>query len=345
VSPLIRVLVVDDSAFVRKLMRQMLSRSPFVEVVGVARDGTEALELVAHLKPDVVTLDLNMPSSDGIAFLRTQMQRDPVPVIIVTTASKDGSQVLEALEAGAVDVVQKPTSLATERLLEIAGDLLSTVKLAAETRLRKRPELPPLAPVPAVDFNRTLKTDVVVIGISTGGPQGLKYLIPKLPAEFPVPVVIVLHMPMGYMELFARSLNESSKLDVREAREGDLLRPGLVLLAPSGFHLSLQRVGHNAVQTHLDLVPLDTVHRPSADVLFKSAAQVFGSRTLGVVMTGMGSDGTEGAAWIKAEGGQVLVESEESCIVYGMPRSIVEANLYDRSVPLGKMATAIWEML
>lgn len=344
-SPLIRVLVVDDSAFVRKLMRQMLSRSPFVEVVGVARDGTEALEQVANLKPDVVTLDLNMPSSDGIAFLRTQMQRDPVPVIIVTTASKDGSQVLEALEAGAVDVVQKPTRLATEQLLEITSDLLSTVKLAAETRLRKRPELPPLAPEPAVDFSRTLKTDVVVIGISTGGPQGLKYLIPKLPAEFPVPVVIVLHMPMGYMELFARSLNESSKLVVREAREGDLLRPGLVLLAPSGFHLSLQRVGHNAVQTHLDLVPLDTVHRPAADVLFKSAAQVFGSRTLGVVMTGMGSDGTEGAAWIKAEGGQVLVESEESCIVYGMPRSVVEANLYDRSVPLGKMATAIWEML
>jgi two-component system chemotaxis response regulator CheB len=186
--------------------------------------------------------------------------------------------------------------------------------------------------------------DVVVIGISTGGPQGLKRVIPRLPADLPVPVLIVLHMPVGYTELYARKLDELSALSVAEAREGDEITAGQVLLAPAGRHLTIRRDGAR-LRAHLDLRPLDTQHRPSVDVLFKSAAEVFGARTLGVVMTGMGADGREGAAWIKARGGSVLTEAEESCVVYGMPRSVDEAGLSDAQVPIEGLADAIVERL
>jgi two-component system chemotaxis response regulator CheB len=189
-----------------------------------------------------------------------------------------------------------------------------------------------------------LQADVVVIAISTGGPQGLKVVIPAFPADTPVPMAIVLHMPVGYTELYARKLDELSAMHVKEASEGDEMQPGRILLAPAGRHLSFRRVGASVV-AHLDVRPLDTQHRPSADVLFQSAAEVYGARTLGVVMTGMGADGREGAAWIKARGGRILTEAEESCVVYGMPRSVVEAGLSDGSIILDNMARAILERL
>lgn len=345
VSEVIRVLIVDDSAFVRKFLRQMLLKSPFIEVVAAARNGTEALELVEQYKPDVITLDLNMPDADGLTFLKAQMARQPLPTIVVSMAAKDGQQVLEALAAGAVDVVQKPTGLANERILEIGEDLIAKVKAAATARLPAAAIRTDSTPRPVSLGAQTRSTDIIVIGVSTGGPQALRYLVPRLPLELPVPVAIVLHMPPGYTQLFANSLNEISGLEVVEAADGQLLRPGLVLLAPAGQHMTFVRKGDGDVVTHLSLQPLDMPHRPAADVLFQSAAEVFGSRTLAIVLTGMGSDGTRGAAWIKARGGRVLAEAEESCIVYGMPRSIVEAGLCDKSVPLGKMATAISEAI
>jgi two-component system chemotaxis response regulator CheB len=184
--------------------------------------------------------------------------------------------------------------------------------------------------------------DLVVMGISTGGPQGLKVVIPQLPADFPVPIVMVMHMPVGYTEMYARNLNELSALTVMEARDADVLAPGTAYLAPAGRHLTFRRQGAEVV-THLDVRPLDTPHRPSVDVLFQSAAEVFDSRVLGVVMTGMGSDGREGSAWIKARGGIIFAESEASCVVYGMPRSVVEAGLSDGVFPLELMAQAIME--
>ena len=344
-AEIIRVLVIDDSAFVRKVLRQMLSRSPFLEVVGAARDGAEALEMVEQLNPDVVTLDLNMPRGDGLTFLRTQMAKRALPIIVVSMASKDGQQVIDALEAGAVDVIQKPTGLASDKLLEIGEDLVSKVKIAASARVKK--------PNTESEQESTLEKitsqhsniDIVLIGISTGGPQALKYLIPRLPKTLPVPIAIVLHMPHGYTELFARSLNDVSELDVREAHEGVVLAPGQVLLAPAGYHMTFVRQANGTVVTHFDVTPMDTPHRPAADVLFQSAAEIYGERTLAIVMTGMGSDGTKGAAWIKARGGRVLAEAEESCIVYGMPRSVVEAGLCDKSVPLARMARTIVEAL
>ena len=343
----LKVLVVDDSAYVRKVVKQMLSRSPFLEVVGTARDGREALELVEQLEPDVVTCDLIMPELDGVGFVREQMRRRPLPIIIMSIASETGEAALTALDAGAVDFVQKPTALATEKIFEVSDELIEKVKSAAGIPMGRVKTSAPTAEAtrqqtPASVTSKQL-ADVVVIGISTGGPQALKQLIPQLPADFPAPVAMVMHMPVGYTEMYARKLDELSPLEVREAREGDVLRAGLVLLAPAGRHLTFRRRAGGEVSAHLDARPFELPHRPAVDVLFQSAAEVYRQRVLGVVMTGMGSDGKQGAAWIKAQGGLVYTESEETCVVYGMPSSVVEAGLSDRSVPLDRMAQAIRE--
>ncbi len=336
----IRVLIVDDSAYVRKVIKEMLSRSPFLEVVGVARDGEEALEQVEALKPDVITLDLIMPQMDGVAFLEQLVPKHPIPVVVVSIASESGDLVLRALDAGAIDFVQKPTALATERVYEIADELIEKVKAAATMRvLRPLPGVAQPLQTPAAVPSTCV--DIVVIGISTGGPQALKLVIPQLPADFPVPVAMVLHMPVGYTELYAQKLNEISRLEVVEAREGQIAKPGTVLLAPAGRHMTLRRNLEGQIAAHLDIYPADTLHRPSVDVLFQSAAEVYGSRVLGIVMTGMGSDGKQGAAWIKAQGGIIFAEAESTCVVYGMPRSVVEAGLADRVVTLDEMPRAI----
>ncbi|HEY3964582.1 MAG TPA: chemotaxis response regulator protein-glutamate methylesterase [Planctomycetaceae bacterium] len=341
-AAVVRILIVDDSAYVRKSLKQIFSRSPFLEVVGAARHGAEALDLVEQLKPDVVTLDLNMPHMGGLTFLREQMSRHPLPVVVVSSMDVAGELVLQALEAGAIDVIQKPTALATEKVLEIGEELIAKVKAAAGANFRQPGvALPPSITKSAPARAARLACDVIVIGVSTGGPQALKYLLPQFSADFPVPLAIVVHMPVGYTELFARSLNDVSQLEVIEAHEGALLRPGRVLLAPAGRHLTFQRSLNSEVSAHLDVKPLDTPHRPAVDVLFQSAAEVFGSRVLGVVMTGMGSDGTTGAARIKERGGTVFAEAEETCVVYGMPRSVIEADLCDRIVPLHELADAL----
>jgi two-component system, chemotaxis family, protein-glutamate methylesterase/glutaminase len=344
-SQLIRVIIVDDSAFVRKVVREMLSSSPYIEVVGVARDGEEALHMAEELKPDVVTCDLMMPRLDGLGFVRKQMARHPLPILILTASPHDGEQVLEALNAGAVDLVQKPTALATDELLGIREQLIEKVKAAVRAPVANFVSNGVLPSLTRLVAKPQQNVDVVVLGISTGGPQALRRLLPELPREFPVPLVMVLHMPVGYTALFAEKLNEISALDVTEAKDGDVLRAGAALLAPAGRHLILRRSRTGAVSTHLSLHPLDKNHRPSVDVLFQSAAEVFGSRVLGVVMTGMGDDGKQGAAWIKAQGGTIITEEEKSCIIYGMPRSVVESGLSDRAVPLDRMAQTIIQHL
>jgi two-component system, chemotaxis family, protein-glutamate methylesterase/glutaminase len=345
---LIRVLVVDDSAFLRKVVTQMLSRSPFIEVVGAARDGDEALAMTEELRPDVVTLDLVMPGRDGVGFLREQMVRRPLPVVICSIAHESGEMAMQALEAGAVDFVQKPTALATERVFEIADELVSKVKSAAAARVARLPEVEP-APVaravsPPEPRGKSREVEIVVIGISTGGPQALRHLIPRLPADFSAAVAMVLHMPVGYTQMYAQRLNDISTLEVVEARNGEVVRPGVALLAPAGHHLSFVRDGEGVVRTHLDVRPMDTQHRPSVDVLFRSAAEVYGPAVLGVVMTGMGEDGLLGAAHIKGQGGRIVTEAESSCVVYGMPRAVAEGGLSDRVATLEEMASAILEM-
>ena len=345
----LKVVVVDDSAYVRKVVKEILSRSPFIEVVGTARDGREALDKVAELDPDVVTCDLIMPELDGVGFVREQMQRRAVPIIIMSIANETAEAALEALDAGAIDFVQKPTALASEKIFEVSTELIEKVKAAGQIVLNRIPIslAPPIATgsEPAVQISGSHSVDVVVIGISTGGPQALKRLIPQLPNDFPVPVMMVMHMPVGYTEMYAAKLNELSSLEVSEAAEGDELKAGRVFLAPAGRHLFVKHDSNGKIVVHLNARPFDTLHKPSVDVMFQSVAEVYGSRVLGVVMTGMGSDGKQGAAWIKSQGGLVFTEAESSCVVYGMPGAVSEAGLSDKSVALDDMACAIREVV
>lgn len=367
-SELIRVLVVDDSAFVRKVVTQMLTRDRSIEVVAVARDGEEGLELAERYRPDVITLDLVMPRMNGVEFLREQAKRRPIPAVVCSVTHESGELALDALEAGAVDFVQKPTALATDRVYEMEAELVAKVRAAAgvgatragAARLAERDVAAPSWPAqraPSVRVQQqwtarvgpargsARQVDVVVLGISTGGPHALRELIPQLAADFPVPLAIVLHMPVGYTALYAERLNTISALEVIEAHEGAVLGPGVVWLAPAGQHLTFVRHGDCTVRAHLDVRPGDTQHRPAVDVLFRSAADVFGARVLGIVMTGMGSDGLAGAAWIKAQGGRIVTEAASSCVVYGMPRVVDDASLSDRSVPLDEMANTIAELV
>lgn len=338
---IIKVLIVDDSAFIRKTLTHILSKSPFIEVVGTARDGEEALELVEKLNPDVITLDLIMPNMDGISFLKEQMKRRPIPVVIVSIASESGDLAIEALNLGAVDIIQKPTALATEKIYEISNDLIEKVKNASKASVEKIDKIIKVPPEKLEIKKEIIKpiVDIVIIGVSTGGPQALRYIIPKFPKDFPVPIAVVIHMPMGYTEIFAEKLNEISELEVVEAKDKDLLEKGKVYIAPAGKHMIFER--EEKIYIRLDLKPFDTLHRPSVDVTFRSAGEVFGERVLGVVMTGMGNDGLIGSEYIKSKGGKIFTEAEETCIIYGMPRSIEERGLSDKVIPLYRMAEEI----
>jgi len=338
---LIKLLIVDDSAFVRKVIREIIAGNPFIEAVGFAKNGAEALDLVEALKPDVITCDLNMPELDGVGFVKKQFARRPVPVIILTASPQDTEHAMEALEAGAIDFVQKPTALANDALRAIRDELIEKIKSAASASFHAPPSIQPTAKVAIIPSRAARNVDIVVLGISTGGPQALRYLLPQFAKDFPVPLVMVLHMPVGYTRPFAEKLAEISPLAVKEAYEGCPVVPQQALLAPAGRHLSFKRDAAGQVKIHLTHKPMGTPHKPSVDVMFQSAAETYGQRVLGVVMTGMGNDGAQGAAWIKAQGGMILTESEESCIIYGMPRCVVESGLSDGQAPLVSLATEI----
>jgi two-component system, chemotaxis family, protein-glutamate methylesterase/glutaminase len=333
----IRVLVVDDSAFARKVMRESLSSDPRIEVVGIARDGLDALEKIAELTPDVVTLDLVMPQLDGLGVLAALKARESGPRVVVVSMSDAESLLgLAALEAGAVDLVHKPTALATDRLYELSGELIEKVVLAASASPKTAGKARPVRALV-----RQPRSRVVVVGASTGGPRAITLLLAALPSDFPVPIAVVVHMPLGYTEAFAARLDTVTPLRVVEASNGALLSPGTVTIARAGLHLRLGRTAGNRVEAKLDVEPVSTPHRPSVDVLLASAAEAFGKATVGVVLTGMGADGLQGARAIRAAGGTVLVEAASSCVVYGMPRAVSEAGLADAEVPLEGMAEAI----
>jgi two-component system, chemotaxis family, protein-glutamate methylesterase/glutaminase len=336
----IRVLVVDDSAFARKVLREALSRAEGLEVVGTARDGLDALEKIAELRPDVVTLDLVMPGLDGVGVLKALTGPQPPRVVVVSMADSESALAVAAMQAGAVELVHKPTALATDRLYELADELVAKVRIAAGAR--------PLSPWepdadPAVSPRAyAAPAPLVVVGTSTGGPQALTRLLTQLPADFPSPLAIALHIPPGYTQALAERLNTQCALEVLEASEGLALRPGRVVLARAGMHLKLEGRGEACV-ARLDLEPLTTPHRPAVDVLFESAARAWGPDVLAVVLTGMGNDGLAGARHVRAAGGQVLTEAASSCVVYGMPRSVDEAGLSAAQVPLEHMVAALLE--
>jgi two-component system, chemotaxis family, protein-glutamate methylesterase/glutaminase len=341
----VRVLVVDDSAFARKVMREVLEAHPRMEVVAIARDGLDALEKIAELTPDVVTLDLVMPQLDGLGVLDAIRMLPSAPrVVVVTMSDADSALGVAALQAGAFDVVHKPTALATDRLYEVAGELAEKVLLAAEARAGARsPHVDARGtPIPRVEVppNVTPTTKMVLIGASTGGPRAITQLLRALPGGFPVPIGIVVHMPPGYTDAFASRLDRECALDVVEAKDGTVFRPGLVIIARAGIHMKVRKTDDGWCVA-LDVRPLESLHRPSVDMLFESGASEVGADLLGVVLTGMGSDGLEGARAIRAAGGRVIVEDASTCVVYGMPRVIAEHGLASSQVPLPEMAEAI----
>jgi two-component system chemotaxis response regulator CheB len=340
----VRVLVVDDSAFARKVLREALSANPSIEVVGIARDGLEALERCIELKPDVMTLDLVMPGLDGIGVLRALDLEEGPRVVVVSISDAESELGIEALALGAVEVVQKPTALATDRLFELSAELCSKVLVAASVpRARPSVVLPPKVPLSLPLAAKNI--GLIAIGTSTGGPQALSRLIPQLPANLPVPVVVALHIPAGYTEALARRLNEGSAVSVFEASEAPrILGPGMVVLARGGSHLAVaKRAG--GLAAFVDSAPVTSAYAPSVDHLFRTAAAAMRERTLGVVLTGMGDDGLLGARSIHDAGGSVLVESESSCVVYGMPRAVATAGLASATAPLETMLDLILSQL
>ncbi len=331
-----KVLVVDDSAFARKAVREMLSGQPDLEVVGTARDGLEALEKVGELAPDVLTLDLSMPNLDGLGVLRELAGKAGPRVVVVSVAEIDSEQGLAALQAGAIELVHKPTALATDRLYELAAALVRAVRVAAGA------SSPPLvdSPAPLRRGGRPPTARLLLIGASTGGPQAVTRILKALPADLPVPAAVVVHLPPGYTAPFAERLDRDCAIAVREAVDGAILEPGVVTIARAGLHLVIEARG-SRLAARLDREPATTPHRPAVDVLFASAAQATGAATLAVVLTGMGEDGLAGAKLLRAAGATILTETEASCVIYGMPRAVFEAGLATAEAPAARMALEI----
>lgn len=341
----IRVLIVDDSAFARKVIREVLARDPEIEVIGFARDGLEALEKIGELRPDVVTLDLMMPELDGLGVLRALPREGAPKVIVVSVSASEAELAIEALQAGAVDFVTKPTPLPTDRLYELSGDLLTKVKAAVSARPRLA-KLDVSAPGPRPPFvsRRATATRLVVIGTSTGGPQALTQLFRALPTALPVPFLVALHIPSGYTAPLAERLTRLNRMKVQEASDGMELKAGQGYIAPGGMHLRVRRDGGILV-AEVSFEPSASLYHPSVDVLFESAAEQVGNAALGLVMTGMGEDGMRGARAIRREGGRVLTEAASSCVVYGMPRSVVEAGMSDGQAPLDELPGLLLEAI
>jgi two-component system chemotaxis response regulator CheB len=339
----IRVLVVDDSALMRKLIPQVLHRDPSIEVVGTAMDGEMGLKKIAELRPHVVTLDLDMPRMDGIEMLRQITHKHRVPVIVFSAQTdRSASLTLKALALGAFDFVTKPQDAASGRIEQIAAEFALKIKFAAASGAPKM-----IITVPSMKRKEHRRTSlpnwpsrIVAIGISTGGPNALQYLFSQLPEDFPGCLLVVQHMPEGFTDMFARRLNESCAIEVKEAQSGDLLLAGRALICPGNRHMKVRRMEHGNIAILVDQ-PRVNGHRPSADVLFQSVAQEFGINSIAVLMTGMGDDGATGMGAVRAAGGLTIVQSPDSCVVDSMPRSAIERGFASRIVSLSNLSSVL----
>lgn len=340
---MIRVLVVDDSAFMRKAIKTMLDKDPEIEVIDVAKNGEEGLEKIRELDPDVVTLDIEMPRMDGLTALRHIMMELPRPVLMISSLTTEGGEsTLKAMELGAVDYIPKQLSKVSLDIVRIEEDLRSKVKIIARQKFtppkgvkRKKP-----APIKKIKPQGKQVRDLIAIGVSTGGPPAVQRVLSVLDSDFPASIVIAQHMPAAFTGPFAKRLNECCKIEVLEAKSGDRLKNGVAFIAPGGKHLVLhQQTTH--VELEITDKPKEAIYRPSADVLISSAAQAIGKRCLGVILTGMGKDGLEGVRLLRSKGGITLAQSESSCVVYGMPKSVVDAGLADEVVHIDDMAEAL----
>ncbi|MDH3937990.1 MAG: chemotaxis response regulator protein-glutamate methylesterase [candidate division Zixibacteria bacterium] len=360
-----KVLVVDDSAFMRKALSMMLESDPGIKVIGTARDGEEGIEKVRNLKPDLVTMDIEMPRMDGLAALREIMNTCPLPVMMISSLTTDGaSATLDALEMGAVDFIPKQLSFVSLDIVKIKDELLAKIKdiarrknvlmacarranFARLTDTRTKPSstrpsrrvVSPTVPIKSLRKRNHL-IGLVAVGSSTGGPPALQNIIPRLPRNLPVGIVIAQHMPATFTTSLAERLDKLSKLSVKEAEDGDKIEPGTVLVAPGGRQMTIKRSTRGA-NVHVGDQPTSALYKPCVDVMMNSVVNAYGSSTMGVILTGMGSNGVAGLKNVKSKGGVVLAQNEETCVVYGMPRAAVEAGVTDHIVPIEIVADEI----
>lgn len=356
-----RVLIVDDSALLRQVMTEMLSSATDLEVVGTAKDGLQALERIETLRPDVITLDVEMPRLDGMAFLERLMRDSPLPVVMVSSQTGSGTEsTLRALELGAIDFVLKPTLGIRDGVVKLTQEIIDKVRIAAVARIgrRRRRSRPTSTETVTVGRRRTrtapqrrsspgsnasrrptASSNPIVIGASTGGTEAIRQILSTLPARAPG-IVIVQHMPAGFTASFAKRLDSLCTISVKEAEDGDPVEPGLALIAPGGRHVEIERAGPRLRVRVLDAPPVNR-HAPSVDVLFRSCARTLACNATGVLLTGMGDDGARGLAEMHRAGAHTIAQDEDSCVVYGMPRAAVELGAVDLLLPIDEITDSL----
>ncbi|MBZ0219269.1 MAG: chemotaxis response regulator protein-glutamate methylesterase [Candidatus Methylomirabilis sp.] len=347
----IRVLVVDDSAFMRRVLKQMLETDPGIEVAGTARDGAEGVSMALELKPDVVTMDVEMPKMNGLEATEALMERMPVPILMVSSITKEGAKAtFEAMDKGAADYISKNLVTSALDLMKIQDELITKVKAIARRKhhfvsLRTaKPGVQP--PVPVVKKGlASLKIGFISIGASTGGPRAVQAVLANLPAGLDTSILVSVHMPRMFTGAFAERMNEVCKLPVKEAENGESVGFGKVFISPGGLQTRVRRKGLTEFFFQVDNEPRDAMYRPSIDISMSSVAESYPGRSLGVILTGMGSDGREGMRLIKEKGGKTIAQDEHTCTVYGMPKSVIEAGLADKVVPLELIAAEIINMI
>ncbi|WNS79709.1 chemotaxis response regulator protein-glutamate methylesterase [Domibacillus sp. DTU_2020_1001157_1_SI_ALB_TIR_016] len=351
-----RVLVVDDSAFMRKLISEFLSEHPQLEVIAFGRNGRDGVKKALELKPDVITLDVEMPEMDGLEALKAIMEKQPCPVVMLSSLTKEGTETtLKAIELGAVDFIAKPSGTISLDLHKIKDVLIEKVLGASKANISMQPAIlkktAVISPPAESEYTETntvrpqvrskKMNKLVLIATSTGGPRALQHVVTKLPASLPAPVVIVQHMPPGFTKSLSDRLDSLSEIRVKEGKDGEILQNGTVYIAPGGKHLRLKKTGTSTVIA-LDELPPEGGHRPAANATFRSAAAIHDLEKTAVIMTGMGSDGAEGLITLKETGTvKAIAEAKETCVVYGMPKAAIATHLVDDVVPVDEIASAI----
>ena len=349
----IKVVVVDDSALVRSLLTEIINRQPDMTCVGAAADPLVAREMIRETNPDVITLDVEMPRMDGLEFLSRLMRLRPMPVVMVSTLTEQGAEAtLRALELGAVDFVAKPRIGVSSGLQELAGDIVDKIRVAASAHVKRLPPAPAAGSAPAgggapevprAALPRVSTEKIICIGASTGGTEAIREVLMPMPADAPA-IVITQHMPPGFTTSFANRLNTLCRIRVQEARHGERILPGHAYIAPGGHHFRIDRSGSNYVAVVEDTEPVNR-HRPSVEVLFKSAARVLGPNALGIMLTGMGADGAQAMREMKDAGSYNYVQDEASCVVFGMPRMAIQCGAAHEILPLSQIASAVLNRL
>ncbi|MBK7632391.1 MAG: chemotaxis response regulator protein-glutamate methylesterase [Ignavibacteriales bacterium] len=352
----IKAVVVDDSAFMRKSLSIMLESTGEIEVVATARDGIEGVEMVKSKMPDIVTMDIEMPRMDGLTALQKIMKEHPTPVLMVSSLTTEGAKdTLKALEYGAVDFIPKELSFVNVNIIKIKEDLVAKVKaIVSQRSLSLR-----LQRIQNLNFNRNASATAaskqdhsnksipqigyraIALGVSTGGPMSLQKVIPNLSKKLSIPMFVVQHMPPKFTKSLAERLNGLSEVEVKEAEDREIVRGGVVYIAPGGFHMTVDKTGNNHSMISISDTPSDTLHRPSVDVMMNSVIKVYSKYALGVIMTGMGRDGADAIKELKMKGGYSIAQDEDSCVVYGMPKAVVDAGYADLILPLESIANAI----